>query len=101
MPSRRHSDNPQVPQPGKASIHKPTGLRESSGNMKVVGNAASASPGAGTDTENGGDWMEERILSPEDLPDQETGPAAGVPVSTGSPRGTRKGKTIESKRGQY
>ncbi|MEO5733374.1 MAG: hypothetical protein ABIN96_16415 [Rubrivivax sp.] len=100
MPNRRHTDPPAGPEKGRPSTHAPTGLRSSNGNLKVVGDAASAGPGTGNDTEDGGDWMAERITGPEDLPADETGAAAGVPVSTRSPQGTRRGKAIESKRGQ-
>ncbi len=100
MPNRRHTDPPRAPAAGQPSAHKPTGLRSSSGNLKVIGDAASASPGTETDTEDGGDWMAERITGPEDLPADGAGAVPGVPVSTRSPRGTRRGKAIESKRGQ-
>ena len=60
----------------------------------VVGNAASASPGTGTDTMESSDWMAERVISPDAAPE------GGAPVDTGSPRGLRRGKAIESKRGK-
>ncbi|MDQ2779947.1 MAG: hypothetical protein M3Y32_10365 [Pseudomonadota bacterium] len=71
------------------SIHSDSGAAQ-----HVVGNAASASPGTGTDTTESADWMAERLVSPG------AAPAAGTPVDTGSPRGLRRGKAVESKRGQ-
>lgn len=71
------------------SIHSGSGAA-----AHVVGNAASASPGTGTDTTESGDWMAERVMSPDQAPEE------GVPVSTASPRGLRRGKAVESKRGQ-
>ncbi len=100
MPNRRRTDTPGETPARSLPTHQPSGLRNLEGNAKVIGEAATASPGAITEVDNGGDWMDERILSPDDLPAEQAGAAAGVPVSTRSARGTRKGKAIESKRGQ-
>ena len=56
----------------------------------VVGDAAASSPGTGTSTESGGDWLGE-ITEP-------AAPPASVPVTTRTKGDKRRGQALESKR---
>ena len=63
----------------------------------VVGEAAAATAGAGTDTQPSSDWMAEMKLRPGAT--AAAPPQPGVAVST-RPRDTSRGRAVESKRGQ-
>ena len=63
----------------------------------VVGDAAAATAGTGTDTQLSSDWMAEMKLRPGAA--AAAPPQPGVAVST-RPRDTSRGRAVESKRGQ-
>lgn len=62
--------------------------------LPVVGEAAAATPGTGTDTTPSSDWLGEITSTPE------ADPKDGVPVSTRTKGDRRRGRSVESKRGQ-
>jgi len=80
---------------------KPRGPVHSGPADHVVGNAAAATPGTGTDTTPSSDWMAEMSLDPAKVArESATGTSSplGVPVETQVPGDRHKGQAIESKR---
>lgn len=78
-------------------VKRPRAMRSNRADH-VVGDAAGQTVGTGSSTAQGGDWLAEMSAGRQEGAAPQ--PEPGVPIATRSPGDRRRGRAVESKRGQ-